>query len=142
MYSKANEWSYSPFFAIDSKVDDQKDFYWASNVETNPFLLLDLGSPALIKIVAINSVKSKGINSLKNLAAYVGNTAPKKAGNSLLQKGNLLCGILKTPHTAGQLVKISCAKSIKGRYLILTKSGKQQISISEIKINNGLGMIS
>ena len=125
---------------MDEKIDDHKGYYWASKKENNPYLLLDLGQPSLIKNVAVTSVKSKGSNTLMLLSAYIGNVPAKKVAKGLPTAGNPLCGVIKKGHKGGDSVTIACTKPMTGRYIILVKGGLKQIFISEVEINDGLSM--
>ena len=109
-------------------VDGNRTTYMHTLLETNPWWMVDLGNEwPVSRVVIVNRGEGNTwtIARLRNVVVTV---------SSDRDEDGEVCGRFAGPGTAGQIIEITCAEKLRGRYVKLTMNSTNFLHVGEVEV--------
>ena len=109
-------------------VDGNRATHMHTKYETNPWWMVDLARELPVsKVVIVNRGEGhpKTIARLRNIVVTV---------SSGREEDGEVCGRFAGPGTAGQIIEITCAEKLRGRYVKLTMNSTNYLHVGEVEV--------
>jgi len=127
--------NFGPQLATDGVVSDYGWHYFASLVQDNPWIELQLSSTKIVRTITITMTIHGGA-VFKNVEIRAGMERVGEASNDIINI-NTLCGVFEGPGARLRAYTIECPEPIEAKYItVQIKKPETYLQINEIQIND------
>ena len=120
---QSSDWSYAQ--RAEKAVDGNSGTTTHTLLETNPWWMVDLGTAKSVARVIIINRADGSWDRLRNIVVTV--SSDKK-------RDGPICGTFDGPGTKGQIIEITCAAKLRGRFVKLSMNSRNYLHVGEVEV--------